>query len=346
MLPPCKLFRKARNSIDLRFSVFSSLQTPCMKVCESAILMKSDAPKVIIVILNWNGLADTLECLTSLQKVTYPNFAVMVVDNGSRGNDAEIIREKFGAFVSVLTEEKNLGFAGGCNEGIRWALRSGAEYILLLNNDTTVDPNCLKEMVEVAQSDPLIGMVGPKICYYDKPNTILAIGGKVNLWTGITPVIGTDEIDNGQFNCVEEVDFVAGTALLVKAETVRRIGLLDEVYFAYYEETDWCCRARSANLKIIPAPAAKVLHKTHKKSSELYTYYMTRNRFIFEKRNADGVHFLVFSIYFFASDFILQIKCKTLLKPRLLRAYLKGIRDGLLSLAAHKEHYSNGAMGT
>ena len=125
--------------------------------------MKSDSPKVAIVILNWNGLADTLECLDSLQKIVYPNYVVVVIDNGSNGNDAEIIKKKFGDFVFVIEEEKNLGFAGGCNEGIRWALHSGAKYVLLLNNDTVVDPNFLIELVNVAQNDPQIGIVGPKV---------------------------------------------------------------------------------------------------------------------------------------------------------------------------------------
>ncbi len=299
--------------------------------------MNADKSKVAIVLLNWNGLRDTLECLESLQKIIYPNYLIIVVDNGSKGNDAEIIKKKFGHFIWLIEEEKNLGFAGGSNVGIRRAIHSGANYILLLNNDTVVDPNFLKELVEVAQSDPLIGIVGPKVCHYEKPNRIATAGGKVNFWTGITPLIGKNEIDDGRFDCIEEVDFVSGGALLIKEETIRRIGLLNELYFAYYEETEWCTKARKACFKVVYVPKARVWHKTHKRgTSELEMYYMTRNRFIFVKRNSSGLQFIVFSLFFLASDSILQMKNKLFMRPKLFIAYLKGIRDGLYSLAYRK----------
>ena len=295
--------------------------------------METVCPKVAIIILNWNGLADTLECLDSLQKIVYPNYVIAVIDNGSKSNDAEIVKKKFGAFVFVIREEKNLGFAGGCNEGIRWALRTGANYILLLNNDTVVDSNFLVELVNVAQKDVQIGIVGPKILFYEQPRRIWTVGGRVNFWTGITPLIGKYEIDDGRFDRIEEVDFVSGAALLVKEETIRRIGLLNELYFAYYEETEWCIKARKAFFKVVYVPKARVWHKSHKGgTSELAMYYMTRNRFIFVRRNSSGRHFIVFSLYFLATDLILQIKCKVFVRPKLFITYLKGIRDGLYYL--------------
>jgi GT2 family glycosyltransferase len=279
-------------------------------------------------------LADTLECLDSLQKIAYPNYAIVVVDNGSKNNDAEIIKRKFGAFVFVIEEEKNLGFAGGCNEGIRWALRFGANYVLLLNNDTVVDSNFLLELVNFAQKDVQIGLVGPKICYYEQPYRIWCAGGRINFWTGITTLIGRDEIDDGRFDCFGEVDFVTGAALLIKEETIRQIGLLNELYFAYYEETEWCTKARKARLKVVYVPKARVWHKTHKREpSELEMYYMTRNRFIFVKRNSSGLQFIVFSLYFLATDLILQMKRGLFVRPKLLIAYIKGICNGLYSLA-------------
>lgn len=256
-------------------------------------LTQTLCPKVAIVILNWNGLADTLECLDSIRKIEYPNFIVAVIDNGSRGNDAEVIEKEFSPFVCVIRKAKNLGFTGGSNEGIRWALHSGANYVLLLNNDTVVDPSFLGELVEVAQSDPLIGIVGPKVCYYEEPKRIAIAGGKVNFWSGNTVRIGADQIDDGQFDSVKMVDFVCGVALLIKAETIKRIGLLNDLYFAYYEETEWCAKAKQATFKIVYVPKAKILHKTHKrKSSELEEYYMTRNRFIFMKNNSMAFNLL------------------------------------------------------
>ena len=296
--------------------------------------MQICCPKVAIVILNWNGLADTLECLDSLQKIEYPNYAIAVIDNGSKGNDVEIIKKKFGSFVFMIEEEKNLGFTGGSNEGIRWALRSGANYILLLNNDSVMDPNFLIELVNIAENDAQIGIAGPKICFYDQPNRIWCAGGRINFWTGITPLIGRDEIDDGRFDHIEEVDFVSGAALLIKEETIRRIGLLNELYFAYYEEAEWCLKAKKAGFKVVYVPRAIIWHKTHiRKNSELEMYYMTRNRFIFVKRNSSGLQFIFFSLYFLATDLILQMKVKLFMKPKLFIAYLKGIRDGLYSLA-------------
>ncbi len=292
--------------------------------------MQNGYPKIAIIILNWNGLPDTLECLKSLQKIEYPNYAVVVIDNGSRGNDAEVIRRKFGNFVSVIQEEKNLGFAGGCNVGIRWALHSNANYVFLLNNDTIVDPNVLIELIKAFQNDAQIGIVGPKVYFYEQPNIIYTAGGKVNFWTGNTPLIGKCAVDHGQFDDIEEVDYVCGCALLIKEETIKQIGLLNEKYFAYYEETEWCTKARKTGFKIVYAPKAKIWHKSSKTgTSELGMYYMTRNRFLFVKRNSSSFQLIVYNVFFLTTDLILQMKNKLFLKPKLLTAYLKGIRDGL-----------------
>ena len=299
--------------------------------------MQTVCPKIAIVILNWNGLLDTLECLRSIQKISYPNYVVVVIDNGSKGNDAEVIKRKFETSVSTIEEEKNLGFAGGCNMGIRWALHSGANYILLLNNDTIVDPNFLTELVNVFQNDAQIGIVGPKVYYYEQPRRIYTAGGKVNFCTGNTPLIGKNAVDDGQFDNIEEVDYICGCALLIKEETIRSIGLLNEMYFAYYEETDWCTKARNAGFKVVYVPKAKIWHKSPKtRTSELAMYYMTRNRFLFVKRNSSGFQLIIFNIFFLSTDLILQMKCKLFLTPKLFIAYLKGIRDGLETFSCHQ----------
>ena len=299
--------------------------------------MQVGYPKIAIVILNWNGLLDTLECLRSIQKIVYPNYMVVVIDNGSKGNDAEIIRKKFGNFVCVIQEEKNLGFAGGSNVGIRWALCSGAKYVLLLNNDTVVDPNFLTELVNISQNDTQIGIVGPKIYYYEQPNRIYSAGGRVNFWTGNAPRIGIREIDDGRFDNIEEVDYVCGCALLIKEKTIKTIGLLSEIYFAYYEETEWCQKARKAGFKVVYVPKARIWHKSHytktSSANALTIYYMTRNRFLFVKRNSNALQFVVFNLFFLMTDLLIQMQNKLFMRPKLFVAYLKGIRDGVYSLA-------------
>ena len=139
-------------------------------------------PKVSIIILNWNSLDDTVHCLESLEKITYPNYDIIVVDNGSKGNDAEILREKFKGYIHIIENDKNYGFPEGCNIGMRYALKNSApDYILLLNNDTTVAPDFLAEMVKIAESDPLIGIAGPKIYFYHEPYKIQSVGLQIDL---------------------------------------------------------------------------------------------------------------------------------------------------------------------
>src|SRR4030042_2187559 len=137
-------------------------------------------PKVSIIILNWNGLEDTIECLNSLKKITYPNYKVILVDNGSKGNDARVLREKFGDYIHLIENDRNYGYAKGVNIGIRYALaNSASEYILLLNNDTVVAPDFLNQLVKLAESDSSVGIVGPKTYYYGSSSRLESIGARL-----------------------------------------------------------------------------------------------------------------------------------------------------------------------
>lgn len=294
--------------------------------------MVKENAAVAIVILNWNGLEDTVECLESLRRITYPSYKIVVVDNASRGNEASILEKKYGKVVEVIRSKTNMGFAGGCNIGIRWVLKTDATHILILGNDTTVDRRFLAELVEAAKSDPKIGIVGPKIHdYYDRQR-IQAAGGTVNFWTGNAPLIRRDTIDNGEFEGVKQVDYVSGCALLIKREAIEKIGIFDEEYFAYYEETDLCTRARRSGYEVVVAPKSVLWHKVKRseKAGEISWYFMVRNRFLFMKKNATGIRFPFFVLYFLSTDFVLTMESAKLFKrPRLFRAYLKGAFDGL-----------------
>ncbi len=298
--------------------------------------MQNGYPKVVIVILNWNGLVDTLECLRSIKKITYPNFKIVVVDNGSKDKEAEVIRKTFGHLVDVIREEENIGFAAGCNVGICWGLRLGARYILLLNNDTIVDPNFLTELINISESDPRIGIVGPKVRFYERPELIYSAGGKVNLWTGSTPNIGFNEHDDGRFDNIDNVDYIIGCAFLIKREAIETVGLLHEKYFAYYEEAEWCLKTRKAGFKVVYVPKSKIWHKNPDKKKDsaniLRVYYLSRNRFLFLKRNSTSVQFAISTLYFLASDLVLLTKSKIFLNPLLVVAHLKGVCKGLIML--------------
>jgi len=292
--------------------------------------------KVSIVILNWNGLDDTVHCLESLEKITYPNYDIVVVDNGSKGDDAEILREKFKGYIHIIENDKNYGFAEGCNIGMRYALKnSHPDYILLLNNDTVVGPDFLSELVKIAERNPSIGITGPKIYFYDEPNRLQSAGAVIDWCQGKTPLIGPGEIDKGQFEEIKDVDWVIGCALLIKRRALEEIGLLYPKYFAFFEETEWCVRCKKAGFRIIYVPRAKLWHKSQRttgKPEGFLLYYTTRNRFLFMRRNSTRLQLFFFLIYFFLRDFwptsaLLLIKERNL---KLFINFLRGVGNGII----------------
>ncbi len=246
------------------------------------------ACKVAIVLLNWNQEDLTLACLRSLRQVDYADLQVILVDNGSRPGSLAAIEAGF-PDVTLIKHERNLGFTGGNNAGIRRALAEGADYIMLLNNDTEVAPDMLRLLVEFAEADPHIGVVGPLIYYYDDPARIWSAGGAVNPLTAASAGLAEGEVDEGgRLPC--QVDYVSGCALLIKRAVVEQIGLLDERFFIYYEETDWCARTREAGYQVWLVPQARVWHKISlqaRGASPRYLYLMTRNRLLYlRKRGA------------------------------------------------------------
>lgn len=235
------------------------------------------SPKVSIIILNWNGLGDTIECLESLKKINYPNYEVVVVDNASSGNDVQVLREKYNDYVHLIANDKNYGFSEGNNIGMRYALDSQCDYVLLLNNDTVVDPAFLTELVSVADSDHTIGIEGAKVYYYDFPNRLHTVGGKVYWWLGIIRHYG-DREDDRRFDQATERDFVYATAMLIRREVMDRISLLDSTFFFGIEEYDYCARAAKAGFKVVYVPNSKVWHKVGASRKKLPDYPETQKQ--------------------------------------------------------------------
>lgn len=218
------------------------------------------SPLVYAIIVNWNGKEDTLACLESLKKIHYDNLRIILIDNASHDGSVEAITKAF-PNVEIIRNNRNERFARANNQGMAQALSQGADYVLLLNNDTIVDPGFLSFLVERAESDPSIGMVGGKIYYADQPNRIWFAGGTINLWQGLIAHIGIREVDSGQFDRPYEIDYVTGCCLLASRNCIEVIGELDESYFIYTEDADWCWRARLAGFKIYFEPRAKIWHK-------------------------------------------------------------------------------------
>ncbi|MBC7227213.1 MAG: glycosyltransferase family 2 protein [Thermoflexales bacterium] len=239
-------------------------------------------PQVTVVVLNWNGLGDTLGCLKSLSHLDYPRYRVLVVDNGSTDGSPSVIRERFPG-IEVMETGRNLGYAGGNNIGVKYALQNGADYVFIVNNDTEFHPRILTRLVETAEAHPRAGAVGPKIYYHSSPQRVWFAGGVINWRHGFTYNLGTDQEDHGQSKEVRPVDFLAGCALLIRRETWERVGPFDARFFMYWEEVDWCVRARRTHYELLLVPEATMWHKTlpHQTHSPYILYYMTRNRFLF-----------------------------------------------------------------
>ncbi len=254
-------------------------------------------PKVFIIILNWCGWRDTVECLNSLKKNRYSNSEILVVDNGSIDESADKLQQycqqpvsKNNYFsCSFLRNQSNLGFAGGNNTGIEYALKNKADYILLLNNDTLIEENFLVELVKKGEEYSQAGMLGGKIYYYSQPEKIWFAGGKISSCGIRGTHLGLGELDEGQYDQIKETDYLTGCCLLVKRKTIEKIGLMPENYFLYYEDADWCWRARQAGCQCLFIPQAKIWHKcsaSAKEGSLSYIYYHSRNGLLLARRNA------------------------------------------------------------
>lgn len=288
-------------------------------------------PKVSIVIPTYNRRKDVLECLRSLQKLRYPNYEIIVVDNGSTDGTGDAIERLFPE-VKPVTSNRNLGVTGGRNLG---AKHSSGEYIFFLDHDTTVDRNALNELMSVMQSDPNIGIVGPAIYYYNDPKRVWALGTSINMLTAKVSFNQGGKIDNGQFVKAIKVQ-VLPTALLVKREVIDKVGLFDDIFFAVYEDTDFCFRVKEARYKVSCVSTAKVWHKVSLNECEQLlgvlrrAYYVARNRVIFMKKHSPKVNFIIF-LTFFMPVYTIYYTLLALkyFQPRYAVNYWRGVLVGL-----------------
>ncbi len=281
-------------------------------VSESAPML----PPVAILLLNWNGSGDTLDCLDSLRNLDYPNFKIILCDNGSSDDslelfvrwaeqhavshctlsrhDAETATTPVQEKLIIIENHANLGFAGGNNVGLRFALTQSFEYLWLLNTDTTVKPDALTKLIAEVQSDPRIGMCGSTLLYYHAPDTIQTLcGGTINRRTGEPHHIGafqTFQQPISQADVLKRLDYVMGASMLASRKFLEEIGLMEEQYFLYYEEIDWAERAKG-KFKLGYAPLSIVYHKEGrsvgnqpKAYSTTSIYFMTRSRIRFMRK--------------------------------------------------------------
>lgn len=237
--------------------------------------------EISIVILNWNQYDDTAECLRSLRHVHHPPFEIYLVDNGSIDGSPEKLVAEFPE-VRIVRNTENLGYAEGNNVGIRKALESGANFILLLNNDTVVHAEFLAELMKVADREPTAGILGAKVVYYDRPDLLWALGGNLLQPFARIRMLGRDRPVADVGSSVGEFDHVPGATMFVRSEVFRRQGLLDRNYFLNWEDAEFCIRAKKAGWRVLGVPNSVVLHKVSRATAgKLAMYFGQRNRLLF-----------------------------------------------------------------
>lgn len=281
-------------------------------------------PLVSIITINYNGVKLTSELLLSLQKISYPNYEIIVVDNASSENP-EPLKEQF-PYIALIKNQTNTGFAGGNNAGFRVAK---GKYFLMLNNDTEVHPDFLQPLVGKLESDPGAGAVSSKLLYYHSEGIIQYAGSTlINPYTGRNQFIGQKQKDCEKFNTCCETPYTHGAAMMVSRKVVEEVGMMADLYFLYYEELDFCERIREAGYSIWFVGNSVVYHKesmTVGKENPLKVYYMTRNRLMFMRRNVKGLKLMI-SLAFFTCVSVPRHMVTYLLRRRidLLKAFFRG----------------------
>ena len=262
-------------------------------------------PKVVVGTLTWNQKKDVLECLRSLIKLDYPNYEIVMVDNGSTDGTVEAVREEFPQVV-IVPNEANLGCAEGVNGEIRYAIQAKADYLFIVANDALVEPSTLTELVKVAKRNPELGMIFPKVYYYQSNRIWFARGiklhGGVDWLRGRFSGFVQDVEDDGSYDEESEADVYPGRFCMVSMPAVKKVGFLDPRYFIYFDDSEWLARMARQGFHGRYAPRARTWHKASSSvgmESPAFYYYRTRNRLYFYRQFSPVGYFPFFMIYFF-----------------------------------------------
>jgi GT2 family glycosyltransferase len=262
-------------------------------------MFTKELPLVSIVTLTWNQTKITCEFLESTRTLKYSNYEILVCDMGSQIDPTDYINSQNYPNTRVLRSEKNLGFTGGNNWGIRQAK---GDYIFIVNNDTEVTPDLLDVLIEPFYNDPSIGVTCPKIRFFHHPDTIQYAGfNPINVYTGRTTSVGNKEVDKGQYDVSGYTYGAHGCAMMVKREVIEKVGMFPEKFFIYYEEWDWSSRILKAGYTIYYQAKGLIFHKesiTMGKQSAIKVYYHTRNRILYMRRNTNMLQFFAFITFF------------------------------------------------
>ena len=244
-------------------------------------------PRVGVIVLHWNKIAETRLCIQSLSNLHYQNLRIFLIDNGSDIDLESLVGEEF-SNIRVIRSNENIGFAGGCNIGISASIEDGCEFVWLLNNDTTVDSSALGYLVEKAEAVKPAGIIGSTILEKDNRNIVNHMGGRIYPYLGLCVHLGKG---SQYVSAPKESDinpsYVTGCSMLARVKMIQEVGLLDEGYFLYWEDADWCVRAQRMGWKIAIAYESEVYHEGSSSlgsASPLKGYYLARNslRFVYK----------------------------------------------------------------
>ena len=239
-------------------------------------------PNIAIILVNWNGFEYTKSCILSLLNCHYENYKIILVDNNSSDSSVEKLNKNF-PHVEYIRNKSNIGFTGANNVGIKWALENDFEYIVLLNNDTEVEPDFLDHLLSPFGQDSLVGAVQPLILEYNRRNIVWNGGGQIDYNFGRFLNVNKGSNKN-QIKPIHNVDWITGCCFMLKSEVINKVGLLDDFFFVYYEDADWSIRIKKSGYKLFFQPKSIVYHHegmswiSAKKNSEGYispkTHYL------------------------------------------------------------------------
>jgi GT2 family glycosyltransferase len=239
------------------------------------------------IVLSWNGREDTERCLDALAKVREPPVRIVCVDNGSTDGSVEAVRDRHPE-SHLIENGRNLGFAGGCNVGIRWALAQGAEWVVLVNNDAVIAPDAIAGFAEAAEQRPEAGVLAGKLYRADRPDRIWYAGQRFLAWLGYSGRHrGEGRRDGPRYQRLSLTDRANGALMAISRAAIERVGLLDEELFAYVEDVDYSLRARDAGFEVLFVPAARAWHRVGASSAAAAhnSYYGTRNMVVVCERH-------------------------------------------------------------
>jgi GT2 family glycosyltransferase len=261
----------------------------------------NSVPRVALLILTWNRRDDVLRCVASLPRLDYPNLLPVVIDNASSDDTVAALRERH-PDLAIIENRRNLGYAGGNNVGIRWALERGADYVLIANSDTEMTADLVSELVRVAESDPRIAVVGCRNVLMEDPRVLWGAYGELTYGPFVVRTAGERAADGEGWRVVRDVDSVIGNGYLWRRAALEQVGLLDEEFFGYHEDLDWCLRARRAGRRVVYAGTASIIHKGGSSSDRRQTrsfpmsYFLGRNGVLFVRKHASRLETARFAL--------------------------------------------------